>query len=190
MLCKVHINIPLVESWQEIPRYAKQLREAVMRKKKPTKADLKWPLHCSEIIQREKKAKQRDPDQFIIRCSIGQGKVDKTLCDLGASINIMPLKYYEKLNIGPLTTTDCTIRLADNSAIKAVGMIEDISVKVDDFIFPADFIILDMKVDKKVPLIIGRDFLALSKALIDVGRGRSRLATMLASPPIRYRAKC
>ena len=96
MFCKVHINIPLVESLQEISRYAKLLREAVMRKKKPTKADLKLPLHCSEIIQREKAVKQRDPDQFIIRCSIGQGKVDKALCDLGASINIMPLKYYEK----------------------------------------------------------------------------------------------
>ncbi|XP_042016214.1 uncharacterized protein LOC121764223 [Salvia splendens] len=102
MFCKVHTNIPLVESLQEIPRYAKLLREAVMRKKKPTKADLKLPHHCSEIIQRERAVKQRDPGQFIIRCSIGKGKVDKALCDLGASINIMPLKYYEKLNIGPL----------------------------------------------------------------------------------------
>ncbi|XP_047952284.1 uncharacterized protein LOC125197628 [Salvia hispanica] len=118
----------------EIPRYAKLLREAVMRKKKPTKADLKLPLHCSEIIQREKTVKQRDPGQFIIKCSIGQGKVDKALCDLGASINIMPLKYYEKLNIGPLMKANCMIRFADNSTIKAVGMIEDVLVKVDDFI--------------------------------------------------------
>ena len=142
-----------------------------MRKKKPTKADLKLPHHCSEIIQKERAVKQRDPGQFIIRCRIGEGKVDKALCDLGASINIMPLKYYEKLNIGPLKTSDVTIRLADNTAIKTVGMIEDVLVKVDDFIFPADFIILDMKVDKNVPLILGRDFLATCKALIDVGRG-------------------
>ena len=52
MFCKVHTNIPLVESLQEIPRYVKLLREAVMRKKKPTKADLKLSHHCSEIIQR------------------------------------------------------------------------------------------------------------------------------------------
>ena len=92
----------------------KLLREAVMRKKKPTQADLKLPLHCSEIIQREKAVKQRDPGQFIIKCSIGQDKVDKALCDLGASINIMPLKYYEKVNSGPIMKADCTIRLADN----------------------------------------------------------------------------
>ncbi|XP_047950734.1 uncharacterized protein LOC125196311 [Salvia hispanica] len=145
-----------------------------MRKKMPTKVDLKFPFNCSEIIQREKAVKQRDPSQFITRYSIGQGKVDKALCDLGASINIMSLKYYEKLNIGPLIIADCTIRLADNSAIKAVGMIED--VLVDDFIFPADFIILDMKVDKNVPLILGKDILATRKALIDVGRGEITLS--------------
>ncbi|XP_042027155.1 uncharacterized protein LOC121774328 [Salvia splendens] len=171
MFCKVHTYIPLAESLQKIPRYAKLLREAVMRKKNPTKADLKLPHHCSKIIQRERVVKQRDPDQFIIRCSIGEGKVDKALCNLGASINLMPLKYYEKLKIGPLKTLDVSIRLADNTAIKTVGMIEDVLVKVDDFIFPADFIILDMKVDKSVPLILGRDFLATCKALIDVGRG-------------------
>ncbi|XP_047961385.1 uncharacterized protein LOC125206134 [Salvia hispanica] len=155
----------------EIPKYAKLLREAVMRKRKPTKADLKLPHHCSEIIQKEKAVKQRDPGQFIIRCRIGEGKVDKALCDLGSSINLMPLKYYEKLNIGPLKTSDVTLRLADNSSIKTVCMIEDVLVKVDDFIFPADFIVLDMKVDKNVPLILGRDFLATCKALIDVGHG-------------------
>ena len=55
-------------------------------------------------------------------------------------------------------------------------MIGDVLVKVDDFIFPADFIVLDMKVDKNVPLILGRDFLTTSKALIDVGRGEITLS--------------
>ncbi|XP_047978398.1 uncharacterized protein LOC125220284 [Salvia hispanica] len=94
----------------EIPKYAKLLREAVMMKKKPTKADLKLPHHCSEIIQKERAVKQRDPGQFIIRCRIGEGKVDMALCDLGSSINLMPLKYYEKLNIGPLKTSEVTLR--------------------------------------------------------------------------------
>ena len=51
MFCKVHLNIPLVESLQEIPMFAKLLREVVMRKKKPTMADLTLPFHYSEIIQ-------------------------------------------------------------------------------------------------------------------------------------------
>ncbi|XP_042009889.1 uncharacterized protein LOC121758566 [Salvia splendens] len=142
-----------------------------MKKKKLQKSDLKLPLHCSEIIQKQRPAKQRDPSQFIIRCSIGNGKVDKALYDLGASINIMPLEYYGKLNIGPLKSTYVCLRMVDNIATKAVRVIDDVLVKVDDFIFPADFFVLDIKVDKQVPLILGRNFLATCKALIDVGRG-------------------
>ncbi|KAL1568804.1 hypothetical protein AAHA92_00366 [Salvia divinorum] len=168
--CKLHINLPLVDALQEIPRYASLLREEVMTKHKLKKSDLKLPLHCSDIIQKHRPVKQRDPGQFIIRCSIGNGKADKALCDLGAGINIMPLEYYEKLDIGPLKTTGIIIRLADNSTTQAVGIVEDVLVKIDDFIFPADFFVLDMNIDKNVPLILGRNFLATCKALIDVGR--------------------
>ncbi|XP_047949093.1 uncharacterized protein LOC125194921 [Salvia hispanica] len=171
MFCKCHTNLPLVDALQEIPRYAKLLREAVMKKQKLQKSDLKLPLHCSDIIQKQRTVKQRDPGQFIIRCSIGNGKVDKALCDLGASVNIMPLEYYEKLNIEPLKSTDTCLRMADNTAVNAVRVIEDVLVKVDYFIFPADFFVLDMKVDTQVPLILGRNFLATCKALIDVGKG-------------------
>ncbi|KAL1536620.1 hypothetical protein AAHA92_29244 [Salvia divinorum] len=169
--CKLHINLPLIDALQEIPKYASLLREAVMTKHKLKKNDLKLPRHCSDIIQKHKAVKQRDPGQFIIRCSIGKGKADKTLCDLEAGINIMPLEHYEKLNIGPLKATGVCIRLADNSTMQAVGIVEDVLVKIDDFIFPADFFVLDMDVDKDVPLILGRNFLATCKALIDVGRG-------------------
>ncbi|XP_047978402.1 uncharacterized protein LOC125220288 [Salvia hispanica] len=115
-----------------------------------------------DIIQKQRTVKQRDPGQFIIRCSIGNGKVDKALCDLGASVNIMPWEYYEKLNIGPLKSTDTCLRMADNTAVNAVGVIEDVLVKVDDFIFPIDFFVLDMKVDKQVPLILGRGEITIS----------------------------
>ncbi|KAL1544933.1 hypothetical protein AAHA92_21720 [Salvia divinorum] len=174
---KLHINLPLVDALQEIPRYASLLREAVMTKHKLKKNDLKLPRHCSDIIQKHRAVKQRDPSQFIIRCSIGKGKADKVLCDLGADINIMPLEYYEKLNIGPLKATGVCIRLADNSTTQAVGIVEDVMVKIDNFIFPADFFVLDMDVDKNVPLILGRNFLATCKTLIDVA------ATRVVDPP-------
>ena len=48
-------------------------------------------------------------------------------------------------------------------------------MKVDKFIFPADFIILDMGEDKKVPIILGRPFLATGRALIDVQKGELKL---------------
>ena len=47
-------------------------------------------------------------------------------------------------------------------------MIEDVLVKVDKFIFPIDFIVLDMEEDKEIPIILGRLFLAIGNAMIAV----------------------
>ena len=54
-------------------------------------------------------------------------------------------------------------------------MIEDVLVKVDKFIFPADFIILDMEEDKEIPIILGRPFLTTRRAMIDVQRRELKL---------------
>ena len=54
-------------------------------------------------------------------------------------------------------------------------MIEDVLVKVDKFIFPEDFIVLDMEEDKEIPIILGRPFLATGKAMIDVQQGELKL---------------
>ena len=54
-------------------------------------------------------------------------------------------------------------------------MIEDVFVKVDKFIFPVDFIVLDMEEDKEIPIILGRPFLATSRAMIDVQQGELKL---------------
>ena len=50
------------------------------------------------------------------------------------------------------------------------GIIEDVLVKVDKFIFPADFLVLDMEEDQEVPLILGRPFLATRRALLMLKR--------------------
>ena len=55
------------------------------------------------------------------------------------------------------------------------GVIEDVLVKVDKFIFPVDFIVLDMEEDKEIPIILGRPFLATGRAMIDVQRGELKL---------------
>ena len=54
-------------------------------------------------------------------------------------------------------------------------MIEDVLVKVDKFIFPTDFIVLDMEEDKEIPIILGRPFLTTGRAIIDVQRGELKL---------------
>ncbi|XP_070045752.1 uncharacterized protein [Nicotiana tomentosiformis] len=52
--------------------------------------------------------------------------------------------------------------------LRPLGVIEDVLVRVDKFIFLEDFVILDYEVDYEVPIIIGRPSLATRKALVDV----------------------
>ncbi|XP_022866955.1 uncharacterized protein LOC111386723 [Olea europaea var. sylvestris] len=76
-----------------------------------------------------------------------------------------------KLGLGEPKATIVTLQLADRSLTHPRGIIEDVLVKVDKLIFPADFLILDMEEDKDVPIILGRPFLATARALIDVQQG-------------------
>ncbi|XP_073137635.1 uncharacterized protein [Henckelia pumila] len=94
------------------------------------------------------------------------------LCDLGASINLMSFSVFRKLGMGEPKPTRVFLQLADRSIKYPRGIIEDVLVKVDKFIFPVDFVVLDMEEDLDMPLILGRPFLATGKALIDVQKGK------------------
>ena len=61
--------------------------------------------------------------------------------------------------------------MADRSMVKPEGVLEDVLVTVGKFVFPVDFIILDMEEDSQVPLLLGRPFLATGAALIDMQKG-------------------
>nr|XP_009798865.1 PREDICTED: uncharacterized protein LOC104245018 [Nicotiana sylvestris] len=61
--------------------------------------------------------------------------------------------------------------MADRTMKKPLGVIDDVLVRVDKFIIPVDFVILDCEVDYEVPIILRRPFLATGKALVDVEDG-------------------
>ncbi|XP_075479457.1 uncharacterized protein LOC142520346 [Primulina tabacum] len=84
---------------------------------------------------------------FSIPCMIGDVVFHKALCDLDASINLMHFSVFRKLGLGELKPTRMSLQLADRSVKYPRGVIEDVLVKVDKFIFPADFVVLDMEED-------------------------------------------
>ncbi|GKA91371.1 reverse transcriptase domain-containing protein [Tanacetum coccineum] len=97
-------------------------------------------------------------------------KLDKclALADLGASINLMPLSVWKKLSLPELTLTRMTLELENRSVAIPVGVAEDVFVKVGKFYFLANFVIVDYDVNPRVSLILGRPFLKMERALIDV----------------------
>ena len=117
----------------------------------------------------------KDPGRFTIPCSIGKYEFKKALCDSGASINLMPLSVVQRLSLGELTPTAITLQMVDSSMAQPEGILEDVLVKVGKFIFPVDFVIMQMEEDTQVPLLLGRPFLATGAALMNVKKGELTL---------------
>ncbi|GKF83737.1 reverse transcriptase domain-containing protein, partial [Tanacetum coccineum] len=90
------------------------------------------------------------------------------LADLDASINLMPLSVWEKLNRSDLTKTRMILELADRTISTPTGIAEDVFVKVRTFLFLVDFVVVDYIADPRVPLILVRPFLRTARDLIDV----------------------
>ena len=120
-------------------------------------------------------AKLKDPGSFTIPCIVGTSEFPKFLYDLGASINLLPLSIFRNLELRDVKPTNISLQLVDHSIKKPYGVIEDVLVKVDKFIIPVDFVVLDFEVDRTCLLILGRPFLNTSKALIDVHKGKLTL---------------
>ncbi|XP_022158578.1 uncharacterized protein LOC111025032 [Momordica charantia] len=110
----------------------------------------------------------KDPGSFTISVSIKGHKIGQALCDLEASINLMPLLVHKRLGMRKVRPTTVTFQLADRSIANPEGKIEDVLVQVDKFIFPTDFIVLDFDADEELPIILGRPFLATGRDLMDV----------------------
>ena len=130
---------------------------------------------CNAILKRKLSQKMKNPGSFTIPCTIENSIFERALCDLGASINLMPLSILRRLGLGEARPTTITLQLADRSPKHPRRVVEDVLVKVDKFIFPTDFIVLDMEEDKEIPIILGRPFLSIGKAMIDVQRGELKL---------------
>ena len=88
----------------------------------------------------------QDLGAFTIPCTVGSLHFAKALCDLGASINLMPLSIYKKLGLGNPKPTAMRLLMVDRT-VRPIGILHDVLVKVESFIFPADFVIIDCEVD-------------------------------------------
>nr|GEV38213.1 hypothetical protein [Tanacetum cinerariifolium] len=124
--------------------------------------------HCPAVILNKLPRKLGDPGKFLIPCEFPGMDECLALVDLGASINLMPLSVCKGLSLPKLTPTCMTLKLADRSVSKPIGISRDVSIKVGVFYFPADFVVVDFELDPRVPLILGRCFLKIGRALIDV----------------------
>nr|GEX56159.1 reverse transcriptase domain-containing protein [Tanacetum cinerariifolium] len=167
-LAEYTIKVPPLPALVLMPKYQKMLKALLYNKDKLQElANTPLNENCSAVILKKLPEKLRDPEKFLIPCGFSELKC-KSLDDLGASINLMPLSVWKKLGLPDLIPTRMTLELANRAICTPDGIARDVFVPVGKFTFPADFVVVDYESDHKVPLILGRPFLRTAHALIDV----------------------
>ena len=180
VLRQVKVNIPLLDLINQVPAYAKFLKDLCTIKKGlgiEKKAFL--TEHVSALIQSKYPVKYKDPGSPTIPVNIGGNCINKALLDLGASVNLMPYPVYMQLGLGELKPTSITLSLADRSVKIPKGIVEDVLVKINKFYYPVDFVVLDTEPSSNepnhVPIILGKPFLATANAIINCRNGIMQL---------------
>ncbi|XP_015965793.1 uncharacterized protein LOC107489560 [Arachis duranensis] len=112
----LHINIPFIEALQQMPSYIKCMKE-LLTKKSPLKGGqtIVTTKECSALIQKYLPTKKKNPGSFHIPYVIGDTRIDRGFCDLGASTNLMSVALMRKLQINDLKPTNIILQLADKT---------------------------------------------------------------------------
>ncbi|XP_050876290.1 uncharacterized protein LOC127079991 [Lathyrus oleraceus] len=151
---KLEINIPLLEALEQIPNYAKFMKDIISKRRTADTNSIILTETCSAILQGMKiPIKKKYRGVVTIPCTIGDRSFNKALIDLGASVSLIPLSIYNNLGIGYMQDTRMTLKFADHSVKKPYEMPED----------------------EEIPFILGRPFLESGRCLINIEEGTMTL---------------
>ncbi|KAA3466268.1 UPF0746 protein [Gossypium australe] len=147
----LNVNLPLIELIEKVPKYTKLLKEMMARRKKiNVREQVNLSASCSVIISRQVPWKLKDSGRFSIPIEIGSIHFNRTLCDFGVRINLIPLSIFEKLRLGNLKTTQIKLQLPNLSSVHPNEVLEDVLVKED----------------REILILLRRPFLATSRSTI------------------------
>ncbi|XP_042046613.1 uncharacterized protein LOC121792653 [Salvia splendens] len=165
---KVNVDVSLVDLFTNFPKFSKFFKDMMANKEKlQDEGIVALSMNCSQLISGMMPMKKRDPGSCVIPCEIGNTIFTKCLLDQGSGISLMALKTARAIGLeNRMEPIDIALQLADHSIVKPTGIVEDVLVKVDKFVIPVDFIVLDMPEDKEVPILFGRPFLATGDVLL------------------------
>ncbi|GKB26229.1 phospholipase-like protein [Tanacetum coccineum] len=110
-----------------------------------------------------------NPGSFTLPCTIGNVKLYDT-ADLGASVNVMPKSLFKHLKLADLKETNMEVEMADMTKKVPLGILKNILVKINNFLFYFDFVVIDILEGLNETMLLGRPFLATIHAQIDVFR--------------------
>ena len=156
---KVTIIIPLIDAIKHILSYAKFLKGICTPHRNPRKIQLSETV--SSIMMNFIPIKKRDPRAPMIMSEIGGMSFTTSFLDTVVSINILLKFVFDLHHVGELQPFLVELCLADGSVRKPHSIVEYVIIKIEDYYFPVDFLVVDMKTTKELsqaPIILGRPF--------------------------------
>nr|GEV47947.1 integrase, catalytic core [Tanacetum cinerariifolium] len=143
----LHFDICFADALLLMPKFDSTIKSLLTNKDKLFEL-AKIPLNenCSAMLLKKLPKKLGDPRKFLIPCEFPG----------------------MDLSLPELIPTRMTLELVDRSITHPKGVAKDVFVKVGKFHFSTDFVVVDFEADPRVPLILGRSFLRIGRALIDV----------------------
>jgi hypothetical protein len=142
---RLSINMPQLDALQ-VPTYSHYFTYILANKYEIATLGVdhvKMSEQCSAAVANELE-KQGDPGCLMILCSVGSFKFEKALCDLRASVSVMPRDVFKKLRLPELEPTTMCLELGDNSICYPLGITVDVPAKVGHHFIPGTFVVLDM----------------------------------------------
>jgi hypothetical protein len=166
-----YFNIPLLQALQDIPIYAKTIKELCEKKhvrkaKNPSIVCVVGAL-SDLILGKQEPVKNTDPGNPMVKMHIHGCYFPNTLVDLGEPINILTIETCNVLGFTSFEPTSIMLQLVDRSLVKPFSTLQDIEISVDSWEYPADFLIINPRsgLDGN-PLILGRPWLETRDAYI------------------------
>jgi len=131
----------------------------------PRKALLASSSSSSSIISHQILVKYKNPGCLTISIIIGDQLIHRALLDLRVSVNLIPFIEYDRLGLGELKSTKMVIQLANKSTRLPRGIVEDVLIRVGEFIYLVNFVVIETEMGSnlasQVPVILKHPFLAL-----------------------------
>ena len=161
---------PVIEVLNDYVTYRRKL-DAIMTAKSKHQDESFNEEEKNRVIENGLPKKKMDPGNFVLPIKVNGTTPMYALADTGSSVSVMPFPLYQKLGLGNPQPSECRLTMADNSQAKAMGEVRNVRIQVGYQAFLCDFLVLNIPIDKELPLLLGRPFLRTCGAIIDMGQG-------------------
>ena len=149
------------------------MKETIIERIKEVQGMVVLSLECSAIIRKKIIPKQLGHHgSFTLPCALGPLAFNRCLCDLGASVSLMPLSVAKKLDFSKYKPCNISLILAYMSVRISHGLLEDLSIMIGVVEVRTNCLVVEMDEEPKDPLILGRPFLGTVGVIIDVKKGK------------------